>query len=344
MDTTKMLRRLLQYSGISGHEEDFDEKAAEMLKEYCAEVTINKTGSIWGCLGTTEKNKKTILLEAHLDRIGLVVSEILDDGFVRFRTLGGVDERILPASEVCIIGKERCFGVIGAVPPHLKGNAGENEKTPGVSDMVIDTGLDLEELKAKISVGDPILLKSDFVELLDGRVSSAALDNRAGMAAIFECLDLVKGQELPVNVCVAFTVGEELGLQGARALVCDPEPDLAIVIDVTHGTTHDSEKSDTFVLGSGADICRGPNLHYEITNRIIALAKEKKIPYEIEVAAGNTGTNAWALQVAGNGIACALISIPIRYMHTTVETADIADVKNVGKLLAEIILGGGCFA
>ncbi len=325
--------------GIFGHEEGFVGIVREHLRKYCAEIK-EESRSVIGILNKYDKNKKTILLEAHLDRIGLMVSEILDGGFVRFKALGGVDERILPASEVYIMGREVCLGVIGAVPPHLLGKDDKENKNPKISDMVIDTGLDKEDLIKKISVGDPILLDSKFVELLDGKVSSAALDNRAGMASLFKCLELIKNADIKVNVMIAFSVGEELGLQGARTLIDDIVPDLAVVVDVTHGKTHDSESLDTFELGSGVAICRGPNVDYEITNLVIELAKDNNINYEIEVAPGNTGTNAWAIQTLKKGIPCVLLSIPLRYMHTTVETIAVRDIDAAGKLLSEIVLGG----
>lgn len=341
MDTINTLKELVSIAGISGFENDIAEALCKRLEKYCQNIQLTKNRSVLGNLRGAQPGRKTVLIEAHLDRIGLMVSEILEGGFVRFKTLGGVDERIIPASEVYILGKERCFGVIGEVPPHLKGQSAKSDKGVKLDDMVIDTGMDKQTAMSRFSVGDPILLKSEFCDLLDGRVSSAALDNRAGMAAVFECLDAVCDKALPVNVCVAFTVGEELGLQGARTLLSDNLPDLAIVVDVTHGKTPDSETTDTFALGSGVAICRGPNLHYEITKRIIDLAKAGEIPFEIEVAAGNTGTNAWSLQTLGKGIPCALVSIPLRYMHTTVETVDVDDIKSAGRLLGQILLEGG---
>jgi endoglucanase len=339
-----LLNCLLNKSGISGYEEKFSDYVNKILKDYCVWTEIDNSSNVIGMVNQFDPKKKTILLEAHLDRIGLMVTQILDNGFVRFRMVGGVDERILPASQVIIFGKEECFGVIGAVPPHLKGISEKEEKNPKISDMVIDTGLSKEDAEEKFSVGDPILLCSTPTKLLNNTLSSAALDNRAGMVAVFECLKQISDKELPVNVMVAFTVGEELALKGARTLNAKYKPDLAIVVDVTHGTTHDSKKSDTFSLGSGAIICKGPNLHYDITNNIISVAKSKNIPYEIEVCPGNTGTNAWAIQLLGKGIPCALISIPLRYMHTSVETVKLNDIENVGKLLSNVILGGGCFA
>ena len=343
MDITETLKELTQSTGISGFEAEFSAKVCERLKKYCADALVNKTGSVTGTMGTYNPKKKTVLLEAHLDRIGLVVSEIFDGGFVKFKPMGGVDERTLPASEVYIIGIKQTYGVIGALPPHLMNSKDKNSELK-ISDMLIDTGLTLEEAKSRFSVGDPIILKSDFTQLAGSIVSSAALDNRAGMTAVFNCLDRLSGKELPYNVKVAFTTGEELGLHGARTVLADGTPDLAVVVDVTHGRTPDALAFDTFPLGSGAIICRGPNLDYEATLKTIKLAKEKSIPYDVEVAPGNTGTNAWMLQVSGGGVPCVLISIPLRYMHTVVETIDTKDIECVGKLMAEMICGGEIIA
>ncbi|MBE7032517.1 MAG: M42 family metallopeptidase [Ruminococcaceae bacterium] len=343
MDITEILKDLTQSTGISGYESGFSEKVCGKLKKYCADAAVNKTGSVTGTMGSYNPEKKTVLLEAHLDRIGLVVSEILDGGFVKFKALGGVDERTLPASEVYIMGKEETFGVIGALPPHLMNGKDKTDELK-ISDMLIDTGLSIDEANTKFSVGDPILLKSDFTQLAGSLVSAAALDNRAGMTAVFSCLDKLSGKELPYNVKVAFTSGEELGLHGARTVLADDVPDLAMVVDVTHGLTPDALNFDTFPLGSGAIICRGPNLDYEATLKTISIAKEKSIPYDIEVAPGNTGTNAWMLQVSGGGVPCVLISIPLRYMHTVVETIDTRDIECVGRLMAEMICGGDIIA
>ena len=344
MYTKNLLKKLTSEIGISGYEYDFSCAVKKILDEYCEKTIVEKSGNVKGFLAPFDKTKKTVLLEAHLDRIGLVVSEVIENGFLKFRAMGGVDERILPASEVYVLGREVCYGVIGEVPPHIKGSNDSLSQAPKILDMLIDTGLSSEETKEKISVGDPILLRAEFTELADGKVSSAALDNRAGMASVFECLERIKDKELPVNVCVAFTIGEEMGLLGARTLGFENEIDLAVVIDVTHGKTHDSQSEGTFELGTGPIICRGPNLHYEKTNKIIALAEEKEIPFEVEVAPDNTGTNAWALQTMEMGIPCALVSIPLRYMHTTVETVCIEDIKNTARLLSEIVSGGDTVA
>ncbi|MBO4940917.1 MAG: M42 family peptidase [Clostridia bacterium] len=342
MNITETVKSLTRMPGISGFENEFAQQVCDRLKEYCIDARITKTNCVIGMIESKKEGAPTIMLEAHLDRIGLIVSSIDENGFVGFRTLGGVDERILPAAEVEILGEEKIFGVIGAKPPHLMKKNEEDEGLK-IEDMLIDTGLGSEAV-SKISVGDPVLLVSNFSELMNNRVSSAALDNRLGMAVIFDCLDKIKDREIPYNLCIVFASGEEQGLLGAYTVATETECDFAVVVDVTYGETPDAKGCETFPLGCGVTICRGPNVDFEKTKRIIEIAKEKGIPYEIEVASGSTGTNAWALQTLGRGIPCAVISVPIRYMHTAVETADICDAENAARLIAEIVSGGEILA
>ncbi len=337
----KMLKELTQLDGVSGNEKDITEVLKTMLKNTYSRVEVNKTGSVIAYLNEPDSSKKTIMIEAHMDRIGLVVSEISEGGFLKFKTLGGVDERTLPASEVYILGRERIFGVIGALPPHLK-CAGNEEGFAKIENMMIDTGLNYNELTDKVKIGDPVILKSEYCELLDGRVASAALDNRAGMCAVLQAAEKLGGKLLDYNIKLAFTVGEELGLLGARCIDCS-DVDLAFVVDVTHGQTPDAKVEGTFPLGSGVAICRGPNLDYDITNKVIKFAKKQGIAHTVEVVAGNTGTNAWVLQTLERGIKCVLLSIPLRYMHTSVETIDKEDINTVSTLITKCIEGGALF-
>lgn len=339
MQELKILKDLLVPAAISGFEDDFSELLKNKVAAYCTDVKKTKSGCVVGKISSAQSNGKSILLEAHLDQIGLIVSEICDDGFVKFMSVGGVDERILPTSEVYILGKERVYGVIGAKPPHLLSDDAKDASLK-IEDMMIDTGLNSDTLCDLVSVGDAILLRSDFSELKNGCIASAALDNRAGMTAIFSCLEQIKNTSCPYDIYIAFTTGEETGLHGAYTLPETIKPSLAVVVDVTHGTTPDAPKVGTFPLGSGTAICRGPNLHFEYTKSVVELAKNRSIPYEIEVSSGHSGTNAWALQNLGGGIPCVLLSVPLRYMHTSVEVVNVSDIENTAKLLCEIVSGG----
>lgn len=342
MNITETVKNLTNTPGISGFEKEFAVAVREMLKKYCCDARITKTNCVTGMIKSKKEDAPTIMLEAHLDRIGLIVSSVDDNGFVKFRTIGGVDERILPASEVMILGKEEVFGIIGAKPPHLV-SKDEEDRGLKTEDMVIDTGLG-SNAASKISVGDPILLRSNFCELMNNRVSSAALDNRLGMAVIFDCIEQIKDKDIPYNLFIVFASGEEQGLLGAYTVASETECDFAVVVDVTYGETPDAKGYETFPLGCGVTICRGPNVDFEKTKRIIEIAKKNDILYEIEVASGSTGTNAWALQTSGRGIPCVVISVPIRYMHTAVETADICDAENAARLITEIVSGGEILA
>ena len=167
------------------------------------------------------------------------------------------------------------------------------------------------------------------------------MDNRAGIAAVLDCVERIKDKKIPYGIKLLFSVGEELGLQGGYSGTEPEMADGAIVIDVTHGATPDAkDEVGVFPLGCGAVICRGPNLHYSYTKQLIALAQEKQIPYEIEVAAGHSGTTAWAIQTVGTGIPTMLVSIPLRYMHSNLETLALKDVQAVSDLLYEALMGG----
>ena len=167
------------------------------------------------------------------------------------------------------------------------------------------------------------------------------MDNRAGIVAILCCLNTLIHKNPAHNIEVLFSTQEELGLHGAYTGITPGSIDAAIAIDVTHGTTPDVKgQTGVFPLGSGAVICRGPNLHYEYTKQLISLAKEKNVSHEIEVASGGSGTTAWAIQTLGSGIPVMLVSIPLRYMHTNVETLEISDIKAVADLLCYAAMGG----
>ncbi len=324
--------------GLSGTESPIARFLLEKLNEIGMIAEYDPYGNVYGKFPEAN-GAKTLLFEAHMDQIGLMVSGVDEDGSIRFVNLGGVDQRILPGMEVAICGKKEVSGIIGAFLPESKKE--EEAKNPKLEEYRIDTGLSVEEANSLIAPGDSVVLHGDTVELLNGKMSGCAMDNRAGIAAILSCLERLNRTSRSYNVHVLFSTQEELGLHGAYTGLTNKKIDAAIVIDVTHGTTPDSkEEVGVFPLGCGAVICRGPNFHYEYTKQLIALAKEKNVSHEIEVAAAESGTTAWAIQTANGGIPVMLISIPLRYMHTNVETLVISDVEAVSELLYLAAKGG----
>ncbi len=330
----RLTKELTALDGISSDETAVAKHLKKKLEKICNKVEIDKSGNVTGFISANNPQAKTLSLEAHMDKIGLMVTEICDDGSLKFVSVGGVDERILPSVEVCVRGTENISGIV-FVPER---NA---DKNPKIKDMRIDIGMSKNEAQTQIKAGDMVVINSTFTTLCGGRFSAAAMDNRAGVAAILDALSKIDRNKLKYNLEILFSVQEELGLHGAYAGAKRLKSDAAIVVDVTHGTTHDTkDEAGVFPLGSGAIICRGPNFDYNYTHKLIDIAKSENVPYMIEAASGPSGTNAWAMQISGRGIPSMLISIPLRYMHTNVETLDIKDVDAVSSLIASAAEGG----
>lgn len=331
----EMLEKLTSLRGISGFEYRIADAVKELFLPYTDEVYTDTLGNVIAVKKSFKDNAKTVIIEAHMDEIGLMVREIDEKGFVGFVSIGGIDRRILTGAEVIIHGKRDIKGVIGAKPPHLQ-ESGEADKAAKLDEMAIDTGLLADKVKELVSVGDAVTLKGDFTELLGDNIASKTMDDRAGVAVLLDVARSLKDTEIPVNMYFVCAVCEEIGSMGAKTAGYAIQADAAIAIDVTHGITPDNSKS-AFELGSGAAIAIGPNIHPAFGRKLIQIAKDKEIKHTIEVEGGDTGTDAWLLQVAGTGIPTALLSIPLRYMHTTVETLSVKDVQAVSDLIAEFL-------
>ncbi len=330
----KDIYELTSLRGISADEYVVAEVLADKLKNICDFVEIDLNGNVIGLIKCGKNNPKILMLEAHMDRIGMMVTQINDDGLIEFTSIGGIDKRVLPASEVEIVGREVISGVICI-------NKISENANPEINDMRIDTGFSAEYVKKYIKPGDMIFVKSSCTKLSKSVLSGAALDNRAGIAAVLGSIYCIDKTKLNYDIAILFSVQEELGLHGAYTGTRKINPDAAIVIDVTHGETIDTKgETGVFKLGCGAVICKGPNFNTVYTKQLIDIAKADSLPYDIEVAAGPSGTTAWAIQITGKGVPSMLVSIPLRYMHTSVETLDLNDVAVCSKLIKKAIEGG----
>lgn len=339
MDYLQQLQRLCATPAPSGYEHSAARRIALMLERQMDSVEIDPLGNVIGFLSCGKKNAKTVLLDAHIDEIGLIVSGH-QDGFLKFETLGGVDLRILPGRELQVCADEPMIGVVTCMPPHLQTRE-ETEKAIGKDALFVDVGLSQEEAQKKIPVGTPMVFAADCIRLQNKCISGRALDDRACFCTILRALELLAAAKRNVNVVVVGSVQEELGCRGARVAGYTVNPDYAIAVDVTHGSTPDAPKSKTFDIGGGTAIGMGPNLHPALAKLMIKLAKEKKIPHKIEVCEGHTGTNAWVIQTVREGIKTGLLSVPLKYMHTPVETLSEKDLESTAKLLAATVLALG---
>ncbi|MBR0112628.1 MAG: M20/M25/M40 family metallo-hydrolase [Clostridia bacterium] len=329
-EVRSLLEGLCGKGGVSGREDDAADFAANLLSKYMP-VKRDTLGSVIGKKG----EGGGIILDAHIDRIGLIVTAVKDDGFLKVAKVGGSDIRVLTGAKVTIHGKKDIFGIVTSTPPHLAKKEDEG-KAPSFDDMLIDTGLTGEEVKEIVSPGDRITANGSFLTLAGTRVASPCIDDRAGVAAILRCLQMLESKSTcPLEVM--FSAQEETGGSGAQAGVFGLEGSVALAVDVTFASAPGVSKEKYGSLGDGALVGIAPTLDYEISSRLLALAGEKDIKAKPEVMGGRTGTNCDEIQTQRGGIKTALISIPIRNMHTSVEVCELADIEATAALMAAYI-------
>lgn len=283
--------------------------------------------------GNGPEPRRRVMLCAHMDEIGLIVAEVRD-GFLRTESLGGADYRALLAQPVLVHGRRTLPGVFGAAPPHM---SRDRTKYPPADELWIDVGLPADDVAALVRLGDLVTFDAPFVALRGERVAGKSLDNRASVAAVTVCLDELTRRAHVWDVVAVAAVQEEVNLAGAAIAAYQVQPDLAIAIDTTFGAQHGVNDDESYALGDGPTLSRGPNFHPGLFNALREVAKEQEIKLQIEVLPGNSGTDAWAIQVSRAGVPTALLSIPIRNMHTPSEVLDLRDVSRVGRLMATFI-------
>ena len=337
METIKILEQLCTAAGVSGGEFPASAAALGLLGKYADKAEIDAFGNVIGYIGDDE-SKPLLLLDAHIDRIGLVVTYIEEDGFLKVGKCGGIDRRTLLAQTVTVYGKEPVKGIISTLPPHVAKDSGKAAK---LDDIVIDMGLSGEKAKELIPQGSLVTIDGIFSKLGENRVCSPANDDRAGVAALLYTAELLKNEkELPYRVAVQFAAQEEVGCRGAVISTFNINPDCAIAVDVSFAQSKGVEASKAGKLGKGPMIGIAASLDREIFKSLVDTAKEKEIPYQIEGMGGSTGTDADAITVSRGGVRTGLVSIPQRYMHTPCEVVEITDIENTGRLIAEFIKKG----
>ena len=307
--------------------------AEEQLKEYC-ETNRDKLTVIGFLKGESDY---TLMLDAHIDQIGMVVTDIDDKGFITVAKSGGIDIRGLSARRVTVHGKEKITAVFCSTPPHL---SGEEKDFKDISEIKLDTALG-KKAKELISLGDYVTFNTEPAHLLGNKVCGMSFDNRVGVACLIETAKRLKGKKLPFNVAFVLSDGEELGLRGTRTATYKVNPQEAIVIDVSFGDGIGISEDESGYLGKGPMIGFSPALHRGISKKLISVSNEKNIPYQTEVMGRATGTNADMVGVSREGVKTCTLSVPLRNMHTDSEIVDITDLESTVSLLVEYILSGG---
>jgi len=331
-----LLKKLSEARGISGYEAEVRGIVAEEFGRYADEVQTDKLGSVIALKkGEGEEPRRRIMLAGHMDEIGLIVTK-LEQGFLHFTSVGGFDERTLLGQEVTVHGRKELPGIIGSRPPHVLPEE-EREKTIAMDKLFIDVGMREEELERLVRVGDLVTLRREFTQLQGDLVTGKAFDDRAAVASILVCLEGLASIRHVWDVYAVATVQEEVGLRGAITSAYGLAPDMGIAIDVTFGNQPGVSEAETLEMGKGPAIGFGPNIHPKLHQTLVEAARELEIPYQVEPIPGGSGTDAWAIQVTREGIPTALLSIPLRYMHTSVETLSLKDVERTGRLMAGFI-------
>lgn len=336
MDIGAELKKFTELTGVSGFEVDLANYIKKKFKGYCDDVEIDKFFNVSGIIKGSGENKKKIMISAHCDEIGLLVKSIDENGFIKLTNIGGIDSKILPAQEVVIHGRRDIYGVIGAKPPHLL-KQDEIKKAVKKEDLSIDTGMNCDKVKELISIGDVVTFKAVPSSLTGNKISSKSIDNRCGIVTLLKVMSEISKFKIHNDVCFIASTQEEVGLRGITTAAYNIQPDIAVVVDACHGDIPDVSKDEVYALGKGPAIGIGPNLNKEVTKILLNTAKDENIPYQIDVEAGDSGTEAWAIQVSRSGIPTVLVSIPVRYMHTPIETVHTDDIKNAGKLIVYFI-------
>ncbi|MBK8984574.1 MAG: M20/M25/M40 family metallo-hydrolase [Chloroflexi bacterium] len=341
MDTFKLLKTLCETDAPSGYEAQIAPIVQELWEPYTDAVTTDRVGSLIAIKhGRAPEPRPRLLLAAHMDEIGLMVTQVVEqggNGFLRVTNVGGIDRRQVYAQLVTVHGRKELPGVIGCLPPHLLPDD-RSDKAYGYEDLVIDLGLPLAEVAANVAIGDYVSFRQPLRKLLGQRVSGKALDNRASVAAVTICLEYLHGRTHDWDVVAVATAQEETRLLGAYTSAFSQRPDAAIAIDVTFGKGPATNDENTFELGSGPTLDIGPNVHPGIYKALQEAAESLEMNVNTGTHSRYSGTDAFGLQIARDGIPTGLVGIPLRYMHTVVESVDIKDVERTGRLLGEFII------
>lgn len=338
MDIQKVLAEAAALLGPSGQEMQAADYFARQFRPFVDEVTVD---SMFNVIAHKKGTGPRVMLCAHMDEIGMMVTKIEEDGAIRLGNVGGVDPRILPASRVWVHGKEKLFGTIGALPPHLL-TAADRQKNYTADNLYVDVGLPGDRVKELVRIGDLVTFNVPFTQLLNGQVASKTMDDRACVAMLLLAAERLTKLHCDADVYFVGSTQEEVGSRGAMTAAFAIAPDLAVALDVDHATIPGS-RPDTTVEGDCLCVSVGPYLQPKLVDRLMACAKDHHVKLQTAVSARYTYTDADDVSLSRAGVPTVLLSLPLKYMHTSVETIDLQALQEGGRLLAHFLgeLDGG---
>lgn len=338
METLTLLKALSEAHGPSGHEQPVADLIKTRWAPYADEIRTDAMGSVIALQrGNGPEPRPALMLAAHMDEIGLIVTGIAGE-FLRVTSLGGMDRRVVLGLEVLVHGARPLPGIVGTRPPHVLPPAEQDQVLPW-DKIFVDVGLPADEVQKLVRVGDVVTMTGDLLELKNGLVAGKALDNRASVAVVTLALELLRERAHAWDVYAVATVQEEVGVKGAITSAFGLAPQLAVALDVTFAKQHDDGNNGACKLNGGPTIGIGPNFHPQVVEKLEQAAKAEEIPYTLEPAPGASGTDAWGIQVAREGVPTGLLGLPLRYMHQPVEVGCLRDFERAARLLAGFVTG-----
>lgn len=332
------LEKLLSAPSPSGYEQPAQRLFREYIAPFC-QVSSDVLGNVYGFIPGQGKDRPKVMLVGHCDEIGLQVKYIDDKGFLYFAAIGGVDAHLTPGKVVKIHTADGpLVGVIGKRPIHLI-DSKDRETVVKLDAQYIDIGVkDKKEAQKLVRVGDCITFDSDFIRLQGDRVASRGFDDKAGAFVVAEVLRLVaaESKKLLVDLYGVSSVQEEIGLRGGTTSSYTVNPDIGICVEVDFATDQpdvERKHNGEVALGKGPVLARGANINHELFELLYSTAQKDKIPVQLTATPRATGTDANVMQISRNGVATALVKLPLRYMHTPVEVLSLADLETAAKLI-----------
>ena len=333
MKIEEFLRTVTALPGVTGNERPAAEYIAQAFTPYADEVKITPLN----CVIAHKKGPgPKVIICAHLDEIGMMVSKIEEDGGLRLQAVGGVDPRVLPGMRVRVYAREGVLlGVVGATPPHLLKEA-DRKNNYTFETLFVDLGMPAEEVKKRVRVGDTVCFEARYVELKNGRVATKTADDRACVAMMLRAAQLLQNMRHEADLYFVATCQEEIGSYGALTTGFSLAPDFGVAFDVCHADTPGAPRLSTSKIDSLV-ASKGPFIHPYLEKKLEDVAKENGVSLQVAIEPRATSTDADELGITRAGVPTVLLSLPLKYMHTNVETFDMHALTEGSRLLAHYL-------
>lgn len=327
------LYELCKEMSVSGFEYRGEGTIKRLCENYFDEIKRDPMGSFVLVKKSMIENAPKMLIDAHFDTVGMMVTDVKKNGFLSFTSIGGLDTRVLPATEVTVYGKKEIYGLVTSTPPHLA----RSGQVPSIEDLYIDTGYKKEDLEELVTIGDPIGYRFKFTEMKNDFITTSGLDDKACVCGIIEAMKKIDRAKMKYDVYVTISAQEETGKNGSARASFGIEPDIAIITDVNFAHGDGTSEYESIKCGEGASVDISSLTDRRLTWNIIKALEGKGIKHQIICEPGRTHTNNEGLVISGYGVRTCVLSVPLKNMHTPCETVNLKDIKSLEEILSCII-------